>query len=77
MKLLLVPLAGLAFVKFFNVNNSAMNISVLQSGMPPMITAAALAMNADLESDIAVSLVGYGLFFSFLTLPLLQFLLQI
>ncbi len=77
MKLVLIPLIGLVFVKLFKIENSAMNISLLQSGMPPMITAAALAMNADLESDIAASLVGYGLFFSFLTLPLIQFLLHI
>jgi predicted permease len=41
--------------------------------MPPMVTAGILAMSANLESEIAAGLVGYGLLFSFLTLPLIHF----
>lgn len=44
--------------------------------MPPMVTAGALAVAAGLDAELSVALVGFGIFFSFATLPLLYWLLQ-
>lgn len=74
-KLLLVPIVGIIIFNLFNLEHQAFYVSILQSGMPPMVTAGALAMSADLESDIAAPLVGYGLLFSFLSLSLLNILM--
>ena len=77
LKLIILPLVSLAIYKFFNVNLLSLKVSVLQSGMPPMVTAGALAMSANLEKEISAALVGYGLLLSFITLPLLKFLISL
>lgn len=71
-KLLIIPLIVLATVKFIGLDGVSTQISVIQSGMPPMITAGALAINSNLEKGLATSLVGYGLIFSFITLSFLR-----
>lgn len=73
MKLLFVPLVALGIYSILNKDFLSLKVSVLQSGMPPMVTAGALAMSVDLEKEISAALVGYGLLISFLTLPLLKF----
>ena len=75
-KLVLIQLIAVAVLKLSGIKHDALNVSVLQSGMPPMITAGAMAMNAGLEEDISASLVGYGLFASFVTLPIIQLLIN-
>lgn len=73
LKLIMMPLIVLMTLKLLGINNLASQVSVLQSGMPPMITAGAMAVSADLESELSVSLVGYGLIISFISLSLLRF----
>ena len=53
------------------------NSLVFESAMPPMVTAAALAMNANLQSKLCASMVGIGLLISFVTLPLLSLLMKV
>lgn len=74
-KLLVVPLFILFIIKFFGMTSVAAKVSVLQAGMPPMITAGAMAMDANMDRDLTASLVGYGLIFSFISLSLLNYLL--
>tara|TARA_Y100000385_G_scaffold226580_1_gene237264 strand:- start:171 stop:869 length:699 start_codon:yes stop_codon:yes gene_type:complete len=71
-KLLIIPLLILVIVRAVGLDGLPAQISVIQSGMPPMITAGAIAINAGLEKDLSASLVGYGLIFSFLTLSFLR-----
>lgn len=74
-KLLLIPLIILVLVRIVGLDGLPAQISVIQSGMPPMITAGAIAINAGLEKDLSASLVGYGLIFSFLTLSFLRIIM--
>ncbi len=74
-KLLLIPVLALIAGNFIPDKHLSLNVSIIQSGMPPMITAGAMAMQENLESDIAAALVGYGLFFSFLTIPFIKYFL--
>jgi len=46
-------------------------VSTLQSAMPAMITAGALATDARLAPELAAALVGYGILIALLWLPLL------
>ena len=46
--------------------------AVLESGMPPMVTAAVVAAQAGLDEQLAAFVVGAGLLLSLLTLPLLR-----
>jgi len=74
-KLLLAPLliwlAGLAF----GISSAILTIAVLQAAMAPMISAAILADQNDLEPPLANSVLGIGIVLSLLTVPLANDLL--
>lgn len=75
-KLIVAPLTALALCRIFNLdNNLAVQVSVLESGMPPMISAGAVAIMAGLSPRLTAALVGLGIIASFVTLPILHTLL--
>jgi predicted permease len=74
-KLLIAPAIVLMTFKLFQVESDAGMISVFESGMPPMITAAAVAISNKLDPDLTAAIVGVGIFLSFLSLPLLHFVI--
>ena len=53
-----------------------LQVSVLESAMPTMITAGALAIAHNLAPRLAAALVGYGILLSLLTLPAWLWLLE-
>ena len=70
MKLLLVPALTLAFCLLFGWQGVSAQVSVFQAGMPAMVTASVLAIEADLEGELAASLAAVGIVLSLLSLPL-------
>ena len=74
-KLLLAPIAALVVCKLLGISGLPVDIAVFEAGMPPMVTAGALAVIAGMESELAVALVGIGIIFAFATLPVIYFLL--
>jgi hypothetical protein len=74
-KLLIAPLAALAVCRLLGLTGLPVDIAVFEAGMPPMVTAAALAVVAGMESELAIALVGIGIILSFATLPIVYFLL--
>jgi len=70
-KMLLAPAIVLAVCRAVGAHDDAARASILESAMPPMVTAGALASAAGLAPRLAAALVGLGLLLSFLTLPLL------
>jgi hypothetical protein len=74
-KLLIAPLAALAVFRLLGLRGLPADIAVFEAGMPPMVTAAALAVVAGMESELAIALVGVGIIFAFATLPIIYFLL--
>jgi malate permease and related proteins len=72
LKLLILPLVMLLATRLMGMQSLATSASLLQVGMPPMITAGALAINANFEKELAASLVGYGLVLSFISLSFLN-----
>lgn len=74
-KLLVVPFLILFLVKGLGSNTLPLQVAVLESGMPPMISAGAVAIGAGLEPKLVASLVGIGLIISLFTLPLLHLVL--
>src|SRR5690554_7589874 len=50
--------------------------SVLESAMPTMVTAAALAISHRMAPRLAAALVGYGIVLAMATLPAWNFVLQ-
>lgn len=71
LKLILVPFGALTIFKALGWSGLVMEVSLFEAGMPPMVTAGALAIQADLEPELAAGLVGFGLLISCITLPIL------
>jgi malate permease and related proteins len=69
-KLLLLPALALAMVWLFDTREEIARVAVLESAMPPMITAAALLSAARLAPPLASALVAWGVLFSAATVPL-------
>jgi malate permease and related proteins len=74
-KLLLAPLTALVVLRLAGLQGLAVDVSIFEAGMPPMVTAGALAVAAGMEPELAVALVGLGIILAFVTLPLLYMLI--
>jgi len=70
-KLIAAPLAALLLSNFFGLDGEVVQVSIFEAGMPPMVSAGALAILADLAPTLSAALVGIGIILSFVTLPLL------
>jgi len=70
-KLALAPCIALLFCRLFAFDTLAAQVSVFEAGMPPMVSAGAMAIMAGLSPKLTAALVGVGIFLSFMTLPLL------
>src|SRR5690606_36549984 len=56
------------------LDDPAWAASVLEAGMPPMVTAGVVAAQADLDGDLAATVVGVGLLLALVTVPALSLL---
>jgi len=76
LKLLVMPLLALGLSWLLGVHGQMRDVSVLETAMPTMITAAALAISHRLAPRLAAAMVGYSILLSLLTLPAWLWLLQ-
>ncbi len=76
LKLAAMPLLALAVAPLLGLDGIARDAVVLESAMPPMVTAAALAISHRLAPALAAAMVGYGILLSLATLPLWAWWLQ-
>ncbi|MDF1615503.1 AEC family transporter [Desulfurivibrio dismutans] len=74
-KLVLAPLLALLAVKALGLEGPAVQVAVFEAGMPPMVSAGALAVVAGLSPKLTAAMIGLGILLSFVTLPLLFSLL--
>ncbi len=70
-KLVAAPVAALFLCKLFGLEGEAVQVSIFEAGMPPMVSAGALAILANLSPALTAALVGIGILLSFVTLPIL------
>lgn len=75
-KLALAPLVMLGIGGALGMHGLLLTITVLQAAMAPMISAAILADQHDLEPDLANAILGIGILLSLLTVPLWNLLLS-
>jgi malate permease and related proteins len=74
-KMIMAPAAALMLATLLDLQGLAVQVSIFQAGMPPMVLAGALALAANLSPRLAAAMVGLGILASFVTLPILyQFL---
>jgi predicted permease len=69
LKLLLLPALVWGLSPAIGMEGEMLRVNVLESAMPPMITAAALAIAHNLAPRLAAALIGYGILLSLFTLP--------
>ncbi len=74
-KLLLAPFLALFICQLFTGDTPASRIAVFEAGMPPMVTAGAMAMSAGLAPRLTAALVGWGILLSFASLFFLSLFL--
>lgn len=70
-KLIAAPMAALLFYKLIGLNGTTVQVSIFEAGMPPMVSAGALAILARLSPPLTAALVGIGIVVSFATLPVI------
>jgi malate permease and related proteins len=70
LKLVFMPALALLLVPLLGLHGDIARTTVLESAMPSMVTAGALAIAHHLAPRLAAAMVGYGLLLSLLTLPL-------
>ncbi|MFK5893293.1 MAG: AEC family transporter [Pseudomonadota bacterium] len=74
-KLIAAPMVAIFICSIAGLEGLAVQVAIFESAMPPMISAGALAIMANLAPKLAAAIVGIGIFLSFITLPILfQFL---
>lgn len=72
-KMVVLPLAVLvAAIVAGGRADPAWRASVLEAGMPPMVTAGVVAARAGLDEELATTVVGVGLLLALVTIPLLS-----
>jgi predicted permease len=76
LKLAVMPLIALGLAAALGMTGQLHDTVVLESAMPSMITAAALAISHNLAPRLAAAMVGYGILLSLATLPAWTWLLQ-
>lgn len=69
LRMAVAPAAVLAVVAGFGFTGLAWETSVLESAMPPMVTAAIVATASGLDEELGAALVGVGVLVSMLSLP--------
>jgi malate permease and related proteins len=70
LRMVVAPALVLATARLLGAAGPAWDVSLLQSAMPPMVTAAVVAAEAGLDDRLAASLAGVGVVAAMLTLPL-------
>jgi predicted permease len=69
-KMLLFPAVTFVALRAFGARDLAAQVAILESAMPPMLTAAALASVAGLAPELCAAFAGYGIVFAFMLVPL-------
>ncbi|NWF65956.1 MAG: AEC family transporter [Campylobacterales bacterium] len=75
LKLLVLPFIAFLFLYPFDIEEVVFKTAILESAMPSMITAGALAINANFAPNLSASMVGIGLLVSLVTIPIINLLI--
>ena len=71
LRLLVTPIVFLFGCTLFNLSGPAVQVSLIETAMPPMVTAGALASVAGLKPQLSSAMAAYGILLSLFTLPLI------
>ena len=74
-KMAIAPIIALAGCRLLGLSGLPTDIAIFEAGMPPMVTAGALAIAAGMQPELAAALVSLGLALAFTSLPVLYWLI--
>jgi predicted permease len=74
-KLAVAPLLALGCCRLLGWDGEPARVAIMEAGMPPQISAGAVAIAAGLAPELVAAAVGYGIVISFATLPALYWLM--
>jgi len=75
LRLIVTPLVFLSACRLFGLSDAAVQVSLFETAMPPMVTAGALASIAGLKARLSSAMTAYGILLAFITLPFIYGLL--
>jgi len=76
-KMIIVPICVVFLLKFLGIEFSTVwKSGILEIAMPPMVLASILVMGSGLNKDIATGSVAIGIILSFLTVPLIVYIME-
>jgi len=70
-KLIIAPLVAFLFCRVAGFGGEVVRVAIFEAGMPPMVSAGALTIMANLRPRLTAAFVGAGIVLSFVSLPLL------
>ncbi len=76
-KMIVAPLVAFFAFMALGWNDEIYKVTVFEAAMPPMISAGALAIMANLSPRLVSAMIAYGILFSFITLPLWAYVLKL
>ncbi|WP_104721665.1 AEC family transporter [Helicobacter mesocricetorum] len=77
-KTVFAPFIFIVLAMIINIEfNTATKVAILESAMPTMTLAGAIIMKAKLDSNLAISSIAFGILFSLLSIPFLNYILSI
>lgn len=75
-KMFLAPLLALLVFLMLGLKGEIYQVIVFEAAMPPMISAGALAIIANLSPKLTAAMLAYGILLAFITLPIVYTVLQ-
>ncbi len=69
LRMLVTPLVFILACQLFDLTGKAVQVSLMETAMPPMVTAGALASIAGLKPGLSSAMAAYGILVSFFSLP--------
>jgi hypothetical protein len=76
-KMIVAPLLAFLIFLMLGLEGEIYRVTVFEAAMPPMISAGALAIMANLSPRLTAAMVAYGILFSFITLPIWYYILSV
>ncbi len=74
LKMVVSPIAAFLILISTGTGGPVLQISVFQAAMPTMVMSGVLCAAGKLKSDVANAAIGYGLLLSFITLPIVYYI---
>lgn len=74
LKMLVAPFIAFLILKISHQQQLSAQVTLMEAGMPPMVTASILAIRAKLAPQLAAVAIGYGIILAVIVMPIVKYL---